>query len=149
MNVIKTIDELNAVKAAAAEVVATRVEGKDNGVKDVLVCGGTGCTSSGSMKIIEKLQEELKKNGLEGKVWQYFTVVPDFKSVGVKNDARTFAYPVIIRAVNTRDAMTATVENVPFELLEHITNRITTEIDGVNRVLYDLTPKPCATIEWE
>ena len=95
------------------------------------------------------LREEFKKNGLEGKVWQYFTVVPDFKSVGVKNDARTFAYPVIIRAVNTRDAMTATVENVPFELLEHITNRITTEIDGVNRVLYDLTPKPCATIEWE
>ena len=95
------------------------------------------------------LREEFAKNGLEGKVWQYFTVVPDFKSVGVKNDARTFAYPVIIRAVNTRDAMTATVENVPFELLEHITNRTTTEIDGVNRVLYDLTPKPCATIEWE
>ena len=95
------------------------------------------------------LREEFAKNGLEGKVWQYFTVVPDFKSVGVKNDARTFAYPVIIHAVNTRDAMTATVENVPFELLEHITNRITTEIDGVNRVLYDLTPKPCATIEWE
>lgn len=95
------------------------------------------------------LREEFAKNGLEGKVWQYFTVVPDFKSVGVKNDTRTFAYPVIIRAVNTRDAMTATVENVPFELLEHITNRITTEIDGVNRVLYDLTPKPCATIEWE
>ena len=95
------------------------------------------------------LREEFAKNGLEGKVWQYFTVVPDFKSVGVKNDARTFAYPDIIRAVNTRDAMTATVENVPFELLEHITNRITTEIDGVNRVLYDLTPKPCATIEWE
>lgn len=95
------------------------------------------------------LRDEFAKNGLEGKVWQYFTVVPDFKSVGVKNDARTFAYPVIIRAVNTRDAMTATVENVPFELLEHITNRITTEIDGVNRVLYDLTPKPCATIEWE
>ena len=68
MNGIKTIDELNAVKAAAAEVVATRVEGKDNGVKDVLVCGGTGCTSSGPMKIIEKLQEELKKNGPEGKV---------------------------------------------------------------------------------
>ena len=95
------------------------------------------------------LREEFAKNGLEGKVWQYFTVVPDFKSVGVKNDARTLAYPVIIRAVNPRDAMTATVENVPFELLEHITNRITTEIDGVNRVLYDLTPKPCATIEWE
>lgn len=95
------------------------------------------------------LREEFAKNGLEGKVWQYFTVVPDFKSVGVKDGARTFAYPVIIRAVNTVDAMTATVENVPFELLQHITDRITHEVDGVNRVLFDLTPKPVGTIEWE
>ncbi|HBI52380.1 MAG TPA: glutamine-hydrolyzing GMP synthase subunit GuaA, partial [Ruminococcaceae bacterium] len=95
------------------------------------------------------LREEFAKNGLEGKVWQYFTAVPDFKSVGVKNGKRTFAYPVIIRAVNTKDAMTATVENVPFELLQHITKRITTEVENVNRVLYDLTPKPSATIEWE
>ncbi len=95
------------------------------------------------------LREEFAKNGLEGKVWQYFTAVPDFKSVGVKDGKRTFAYPVIIRAVNTKDAMTATVENVPFELLEHITKRITTEVENVNRVLYDLTPKPSATIEWE
>lgn len=95
------------------------------------------------------LREEFAKNGLEGKVWQYFTAVPDFRSVGIKNGKRTFAYPVIIRAVNTKDAMTATVENVPFELLEHITQRITTEIPNVNRVLYDLTPKPSATIEWE
>mgnify|MGYP002623958595 CR=1 FL=1 len=95
------------------------------------------------------LREEFAKNGLEGKVWQYFTVVPDFKSVGIKNNARTFAYPVIIRAVNTVDAMTATVENVPFELLEHITQRITSEVENVNRVLFDLTPKPSATIEWE
>lgn len=95
------------------------------------------------------LREEFAKNGLEGKVWQYFTAVPDFKSVGVKDGKRTFAYPVIIRAVNTKDAMTATVENVPFELLEHITYRITKEVEGVNRVLYDLTPKPCGTIEWE
>ena len=95
------------------------------------------------------LREEFAKNGLEGKVWQYFTAVPDFKSVGVKDGKRTFAYPVIIRAVNTKDAMTATVENVPFELLEHITDRITKEVEGVNRVLYDLTPKPCGTIEWE
>ena len=95
------------------------------------------------------LREEFAKNGLEGKVWQYFTVVPDFKSVGVKNGKRTFAYPVILRAVNTTDAMTATVEDVPFSLLEHITDRITHEVDGVNRVLFDLTPKPCATIEWE
>lgn len=95
------------------------------------------------------LREEFAKNGLEGKVWQYFTAVPEFKSVGVKNGARTYAYPVIIRAVNTVDAMTATVEDVPFALLQHITQRITNEVDGVNRVLYDLTPKPCGTIEWE
>ncbi len=95
------------------------------------------------------LREEFAKNGLEGKVWQYFTAVPDFKSVGVKDGKRTFAYPVIIRAVNTTDAMTATVENVPFELLQHITKRITTEVENVNRVLYDLTPKAPATIEWE
>ena len=95
------------------------------------------------------LREEFAKNGLEGKVWQYFTAVPDFRSVGVKNGKRTFAYPVILRAVNTKDAMTATVENVPFELLQHITDRITNEVEGVNRVLYDLTPKPCGTIEWE
>ncbi|MDE5964298.1 MAG: glutamine-hydrolyzing GMP synthase [Eubacterium sp.] len=95
------------------------------------------------------LREEFAKNGLEGKVWQYFTAVPEFRSVGVKNGARTYAYPVIIRAVNTVDAMTATVEDIPFELLQHITERITNEVDGVNRVLYDLTPKPCGTIEWE
>ena len=95
------------------------------------------------------LREEFAKNGLEGKVWQYFTAVPDFRSVGVADGARTFAYPVILRAVNTVDAMTATVETVPFELLEHITERITHEVPGVNRVLYDLTPKPCGTIEWE
>ena len=95
------------------------------------------------------LREEFAKKGLEGKVWQYFTAVPDFKSVGVKNGARTFAYPVIIRAVNTVDAMTATVEDVPFALLQHITDRITHEVEGVNRVLFDLTPKPVGTIEWE
>ncbi len=95
------------------------------------------------------LREEFAKNGLAGKVWQYFTVIPDFKSVGVKNDVRTFEYPVIIRAVNTKDAMTATVEDIPFALLQHITARITAEVANVNRVLYDLTPKPCGTIEWE
>ena len=95
------------------------------------------------------LREEFAKNGLEGKVWQYFTIVPDFKSVGVKGGKRTFEYPVILRAVNTVDAMTATVEDVPFALLQHITDRITKEVKGVNRVLYDLTPKPCGTIEWE
>ena len=95
------------------------------------------------------LREEFAKNGLEGKVWQYFTAVPDFRSVGVQDGKRTFAYPVIIRAVNTKDAMTATVEDVPFALLQHITARITAEVKNVNRVLYDLTPKPSATIEWE
>ena len=95
------------------------------------------------------LREEFARNGLEGKVWQYFTVVPDFKSTGVKNDQRSYDWPVIIRAVNTRDAMTATVEDVPFALLQHITRRITAEVPGVNRVLYDLTPKPTGTIEWE
>ena len=95
------------------------------------------------------LREEFAKNGLEGRVWQYFTVVPDFKSVGVRDDKRSFDWPVIIRAVNTRDAMTATVEDVPFALLQHITARITAEVAGVNRVLYDLTPKPTGTIEWE
>ena len=95
------------------------------------------------------LREEFAKNGLEGKVWQYFTAIPDFKSVGVTDGKRTEGWPVILRAVNTKDAMTATVEDVPFELLEHITARITAEVKNVNRVLYDLTPKPCATIEWE
>ena len=95
------------------------------------------------------LREEFAKNGLQGKVWQYFTAIPDFKAVGIEDGKRTFAYPVIIRAINTVDAITATVEDVPFALLQHITARITSEVKGVNRVLFDLTPKPCATIEWE
>ena len=95
------------------------------------------------------LREEFAKNGLEGKVWQYFTVVPDFKSTGIKEGLRSFEWPVIIRAVNTVDAMTATVENIPFELMQHIVERITSEVKGVNRVLYDFTPKPTGTIEWE
>lgn len=95
------------------------------------------------------LREEFEKNGLEGKVWQYFTAIPDFKSVGVKNDARSYEYPVIIRAVNTVDAMTATIERIPYDILEKITARIISEVDGVNRVCYDLTPKPTGTIEFE
>ena len=95
------------------------------------------------------LREEFAKNGLEGKVWQYFTVVPDFKSTGIKEGKRSFEWPVIIRAVNTVDAMTATVENIPFELMQHIVERITSEVKGINRVLYDFTPKPSGTIEWE
>ena len=95
------------------------------------------------------LREEFDKNGLCDKVWQYFTIVPDFKTVGVKNDLRSYEWPVIIRAVNTVDAMTATIEEIPYEILHHITERITHEVKGVNRVLYDLTPKPTGTIEWE
>ena len=95
------------------------------------------------------LREEFELNGLAGKVWQYFIAVPDMKSVGVKDGKRYEGWPAIIRAVNTVDAMTATVENIPFELLQHITDRITHEVDGINRVLYDLTPKPIGTIEFE
>ena len=95
------------------------------------------------------LREEFERAGLAGKVWQYFTAVPDFRSVGVKDGKRTYAYPVILRAVNTVDAMTATVEEIPYDLLHRITHRILTEVTNVNRVLYDLSPKPTATIEWE
>lgn len=95
------------------------------------------------------LREEFAKAGLAGKVWQYFTIVPDFKSVGVKDNARCFEYPVIIRAVNTIDAMTASVEQVPWDVMLKITDRIINEVKNVNRVCYDLTPKPCGTIEWE
>ena len=95
------------------------------------------------------LREEFAKNGLEGKVWQYFTVVPDFKSTGIRNGERTFDWCVIIRAVNTTDAMTAEVENIPFDLMQHLVSRITSEVNGVNRVLYDFTPKPSGTIEYE
>ena len=95
------------------------------------------------------LREEFDKNGLAGKVWQYFIAVPDMKSVGVKDGKRCEGWPAIIRAVNTTDAMTATIEEVPYSLLHHITSRITSEVDGINRVLMDLTPKPVGTIEWE
>lgn len=95
------------------------------------------------------LQEEFAKAGLDKKVWQYFTVVPDFKSVGVKNNARSYEYPVIIRAVNTVDAMTASIEQIDWPILLRITDRILKEVPNVNRVCYDLSPKPCATIEWE
>ena len=95
------------------------------------------------------LREEFEKAGLDTKVWQYFTAVPEFRSVGVKDGKRTYAYPVIIRAVNTVDAMSATIEEIPYDVLHKITARITTEVENVNRVLYDLTPKPSGTIEWE
>ena len=95
------------------------------------------------------LREEFAKNGLAGKVWQYFIAVPDFKSVGVRDGKRYEGWPAIIRAVNTTDAMTATIEEIPYALLHHITNRITHEVEGINRVVMDLTPKPIGTIEWE
>ncbi len=95
------------------------------------------------------LQEEFAKAGLNKTVWQYFTVVPDFKSVGVRDNARSFEYPVIIRAINTIDAMTATIEQIEWPVLQKITNRILKEVKNVNRVCYDLSPKPTATIEWE
>ncbi|MBQ8383327.1 MAG: glutamine-hydrolyzing GMP synthase [Clostridia bacterium] len=95
------------------------------------------------------LREEFDENGLAGKVWQYFIAVPDFKSVGVRDGKRYEGWPAIIRAVNTTDAMSATIEEVPYALLHHITARITAEVEGINRVLLDLTPKPVGTIEWE
>ncbi|MBP3587768.1 MAG: glutamine-hydrolyzing GMP synthase [Clostridia bacterium] len=95
------------------------------------------------------LREEFDKNGLAGKVWQYFIAVPDFKSVGVRDNKRYEGWPAIIRAVNTTDAMTATIEEIPYALLHHITDRITHEVEGINRVFMDLTPKPIGTIEME
>ena len=95
------------------------------------------------------LREEFDKNGLAEKVWQFFIAVPDVKSVGVKDGGRYEGWPAIIRAVNTRDAMSATIEEIPYAVLHKITDRITHEVEGINRVLYDLTPKPIGTIEWE
>lgn len=141
-----------------------RVVGKALGLPDDMVFRqpfpgpglGVRCTGAITRDRLEAvresdaiLREEFAKNGLEGKVWQYFTVVPDFKSTGVRDDKRSYDWPVIIRAVNTVDAMTASVAEIPFSLLQHITNRIVNEVKGVNRVLFDLTPKPTGTIEWE
>ena len=113
----------------------------------------TGAITKDRLEMVREsdaiLREEFANAGLEGKVWQYFTLVPDYKSVGVKNNVRAFENFVVIRAVNTRDAMTATIEEIPYELLGKIVNRIITEVPGINRVLYDLTPKPTGTIEWE
>ena len=95
------------------------------------------------------LREEFEIAGLNETVWQYFIAVPDVKSVGVKNESRYEGWPAIIRAVNTKDAMSATIEEIPYAILHKITNRITNEVEGINRVLYDLTPKPVGTIEWE
>ncbi len=141
-----------------------RVVGKELGLPDNMVYRqpfpgpglGVRCTGAITRDRLEAvresdaiLREEFDKAGLAGKVWQYFTVVPDFKTVGVKNDKRSFEWPVIIRAVNTIDAMTATIEEIPYDILNKIVQRITNEVEGVNRCLYDLTPKPTGTIEWE
>ncbi|MBO7410183.1 MAG: glutamine-hydrolyzing GMP synthase [Candidatus Methanomethylophilaceae archaeon] len=141
-----------------------RVVGKQLGLPDSMVFRqpfpgpglGVRCTGAITRDRLEAvresdaiLREEFAKAGLEGKVWQYFTVVPDYRSTGVKDGKRLWDWPVIIRAVNTKDAMTATVEEVPWPLLNKIVQRILAEVKGVNRVLYDLSPKPCATIEWE
>ena len=141
-----------------------RVVGKQLGLPDSMVYRqpfpgpglGVRCTGAITRDRLEAvresdaiLREEFAKAGLEGKVWQYFTVVPDYRSTGVKGGKRLWDWPVVIRAVNTKDAMTATVEEVPWPLLNTITKRILAEVKGVNRVLYDLSPKPCATIEWE
>ena len=113
----------------------------------------TGAITRDRLELVREsdaiLREEFANAGLQGKVWQYFTIVPDYKSVGIKNDLRSFENFVVIRAVNTVDAMTATIEPIPYELLGRIVARITAEVPGVNRVLYDLTPKPTGTIEWE
>ena len=141
-----------------------RVVGKELGLPDGMVYRqpfpgpglGVRCVGAITRDRLEALREsdailreEFAKNGLAGKVWQYFTVVPDFKSTGILNGKRTFDWPVIIRAVNSVDATSATIEEIPYALLHHITKRITSEVPGVNRVLYDLTPKPTGTIEWE
>ena len=141
-----------------------RVVGKALGLPDNMVYRqpfpgpglGVRCTGAITRDRLEAvresdaiLREEFAKNGLAGKVWQYFTIVPDYKSTGVIDGKRSWDWPVVIRAGNTTDAMTATVENIPFELLQHITERIIHEVKGVNRVLYDISPKPIATIEWE
>lgn len=141
-----------------------RVVGKELGLPDSMVYRqpfpgpglGVRCTGSITRDRLEAvresdaiLREEFAAAGLEGKVWQYFTIVPDYKSTGVKDGLRSWDWPVIIRAVNTRDAMSAEIEEIPYALLHKITHRIITEVKGVNRVLYDLTPKPTGTIEWE
>lgn len=141
-----------------------RVVGKELGLPDSMVYRqpfpgpglGVRCVGAITRDRLESvresdaiLREEFAKNGLEGKVWQYFTVVPDMKSVGIKDNKRTVEWAVVIRAVNTKDAICATVEEIPYNILFHIRDRILAEVKGVNRVLFDITPKPTGTIEWE
>lgn len=141
-----------------------RVVGKALGLPDNMVYRqpfpgpglGVRCTGAITRDRLEALREsdailreEFANAGLDEKVWQYFTVVPDFRSTGIRDGKRSWDWPVIIRAVNSVDATSATIEEIPYLLLHRITDRILAEVKGVNRVLYDLSPKPCATIEWE
>lgn len=141
-----------------------RVVGKALGLPDSMVYRqpfpgpglGVRCTGAITRDRLEAvresdaiLREEFAAAGLQGKVWQYFTTVPDYRSTGICDGKRTWAWPVIIRAVNSVDATSATIEEIPYDLLHRITDRILAEVAGVNRVLYDLSPKPVATIEWE
>lgn len=141
-----------------------RVVGKALGLPDNIVYRqpfpgpglGVRCTGAITRDRLEALREsdailreEFANAGLDEKVWQYFTVVPDFRSTGIRDGKRSWDWPVIIRAVNSVDATSATIEEIPYPLLHRITDRILAEVKGVNRVLYDLSPKPCATIEWE
>ncbi|MBP5489224.1 MAG: glutamine-hydrolyzing GMP synthase [Lachnospiraceae bacterium] len=141
-----------------------RVVGKELGLPDNMVYRqpfpgpglGVRCTGAITRDRLELVREsdailrdEFDKAGLAGKVWQYFTIVPDLKSVGVRDNLRAVENFVVIRAVNTRDAMSATIEEIPYDVLNKIVKRIITEVPGINRVLYDLTPKPTGTIEWE
>ena len=141
-----------------------RMVGKQLGLPDSMVYRqpfpgpglGVRCTGAITRDRLEAvresdaiLREEFEKNGLAGKVWQYFTTVPDYRSTGIRDNKRSWEWPVIIRAVNSVDATSATIEEIPYSLLNHITARILSEVKGVNRVLYDLTPKPTGTIEWE
>ena len=141
-----------------------RVVGKELGLPDSMVYRqpfpgpglGVRCVGAITRDRLEAvresdaiLREEFAKNGLAGKVWQYFTVVPNMKSVGIKDNKRTVEWAVVIRAINTKDAICATVEEIPYGILFHIRDRILAEVKGVNRVLFDITPKPTGTIEWE
>ena len=141
-----------------------RVVGKELGLPDNMVYRqpfpgpglGVRCVGAITRDRLEAVREsdailrdEFEKAGLRTKVWQYFTVVPDFKSTGIKDNKRTYEWPVVLRAVNSVDATAATIEEIPYKTLKVITERILSEVKGVNRVLYDLSPKPVATIEWE
>lgn len=141
-----------------------RVVGKALGLPDAMVNRqpfpgpglGVRCTGAITRARLDALREadailreEFEKAGLSGKVWQYFVVVPDFKTTGMTGGKRTYEWPAVIRAINTKDAMEAMIEELPYDLLNTLVNRITSEVTGINRVLYDITPKPPATIEWE